>query len=74
MLEENKGGRRWACGLFLQHGSWEKVHEDERHINIVIKLAEEAGLGKNFKCRDYPQKYEKAWNKMCCFTENIQVK
>lgn len=33
-LVENVGGRRWACGLMVELGSWELVHADSRYAPI----------------------------------------
>lgn len=35
-LEENTvEGRRWACQLYRELGSWEKVHNDKRYIEDI---------------------------------------
>lgn len=33
-LVENVGGRRYACGLRLELGSWDAVHADPRYAPI----------------------------------------
>lgn len=33
-LVENVNGRRWACGLMVEHGSWDLVHADPRYAPI----------------------------------------
>lgn len=33
-LVENVAGRRWACGLMVELGSWELVHADPRYAPI----------------------------------------
>jgi len=59
-LEENTvEGRRWACGLYREHGSWEKVYADPRHEPIP------------FRCGDWPQDDLQAriarGNSVCCW-------
>lgn len=34
-LVEHMAGRRWACGLYIEHGSWSKVHQDQRYQRDV---------------------------------------
>jgi hypothetical protein len=48
-------GRRWACGLFREHGSWEKVYTDPRYLTSAAHALMQGrwpGLG----CGDWPQK------------------
>jgi hypothetical protein len=33
-LVENVDGRRWACGLMVELGSWDLVHADPRYAPI----------------------------------------
>ena len=33
-LVENVNGRRWACGLMVELGSWDLVHADPRYAPI----------------------------------------
>ncbi len=35
-LVENVDGRRYACGLFVELGSWDAVEADPRYIPIAI--------------------------------------
>ena len=34
-LVENTAGRRWACGLFVELGSWDAVEADPRYEPIA---------------------------------------
>lgn len=53
-LRTDVPGRRWACGLFVELGSWEAVHADERYRTSEVGqyLAEQYGAG----CGDFPQR------------------
>lgn len=43
-LEENTiEGRRWACGLYRQHGDWDLVHQDQRYLENVRPFWIECG-------------------------------
>jgi len=53
-LEEGTvGGRRWACGLRRELGSWDLVHADVRYIQQVQPVWEQVGLSTN-KCGEWP--------------------
>ena len=43
-------GRRWACGLRRELGSWDRVHVDARYQIVRDRL------GDDFQCGDYPQR------------------
>ena len=53
-LEENTvEGRRWACGLRRELGSWDKVHESDRYKKS--KVGKWFALNHpGFGCGDYP--------------------
>lgn len=39
-LEENTvPGRRWACGLFRELGSWDAVHADPRYEPVKVRMS-----------------------------------
>lgn len=42
-LIENHEGRRFACGLRAELGSWEAVHDDARYAPIAL-IFNEAGV------------------------------
>lgn len=46
-------GRRWACGLYRELGSWDAVHNSATYRDtvapVVLRLA-------NANCGDWPQK------------------
>ena len=44
-------GRRWACGLLVELGSWDKVHSDERYLRDVQPMWTKRGSG---DCGSYP--------------------
>jgi hypothetical protein len=54
-LEENTvPGRRWACGLYRELGSWDKVHSDPRYLASPAArffITRYPGFG----CGDWPQ-------------------
>ena len=53
-LEENTvEGRRWACGLYREHGSWEAVYEDPRYKADVQPMWDEYRRP-NVGCGDWP--------------------
>ena len=52
-LEENTvPGRRWACGLYRELGSWEAVHADDRYPAVRRHLT---AAGITVGCGDWPQ-------------------
>lgn len=52
-LEENTvAGRRWACGLYRQLGSWELVHADPRYAHVKVALN---AYRPNLLCGDWPE-------------------
>lgn len=51
-LRENEGGRRWACGLRLELGSWEAVHADSRYLAEIRPAWDEVGAPDD--CGDFP--------------------
>lgn len=53
-LEENTvPGRRWACGLYRELGSWDKVHSDERYVTQIKPVWESSSLA-GYDCGDWP--------------------
>lgn len=47
-------GRLWACGLYREHGDWEKVYEDPRYLGSpVVQHGLENGHWN--RCGDWPQ-------------------
>jgi hypothetical protein len=44
-LIENHEGRRFACGLRAELGSWEKVHADPRYAPMAIVFEDEGLCG-----------------------------
>lgn len=51
--ERTVPGRRWACGLRRELGSWEAVHADARYLTGVKSYLETTALG-NMDCGDWP--------------------
>ena len=52
-LEQNTvSGRRWACGLRRELGSWDKVHGNKRYLNDVKPVLTEIGV--TVDCGDWP--------------------
>jgi hypothetical protein len=52
-LEENTvEGRRWACRLRRELGSWEKVHGSDRYRKQVRPLLDACGVAQD--CGDWP--------------------
>ena len=49
-LVENQGGRRYACGLFVELGSWAGVESDPRYQPIADHFASPTA------CRDWQPK------------------
>jgi hypothetical protein len=52
LLVEHAGGRRWACSLRLELGSWEAVHADPRYQ--PIREAWQRTRKRPSDCGDYP--------------------
>ena len=48
-------GRRWACGLRRQLGSWEKVHADPGYTTHVRPHWQPQGIA---DCGDWPRQAE----------------
>lgn len=48
--ERTVPGRRWACGLRRELGSWENVHEDSRYVAAVKPTMDRLGV----QCGDWP--------------------
>lgn len=44
-------GRRWACGLRRELGSWDAVHADDRYLTTVRPCWDEVGM---VDCGDWP--------------------
>lgn len=59
-LEENTvPGRRWACGLYREHGTWQAVYQDPQWRTSHIKAwFDETHPG--YGCGDWPQNIPKA--------------
>jgi len=61
-LEENTvEGRRWACGLYVKYGSWDKVYESEEWPDVYSK-SQAVGLREGFRCGDWPYKGQKCYS------------
>ena len=53
-LEEHTvPGRRWACGLYRELGSWARVHADPRYLTHVKPHWENSPL-RGQDCGDWP--------------------
>ena len=51
-IEENTvPGRRWACGLYRVHGSWEAVYQAPEYQSVREKLTQ---FGIVVDCGDWP--------------------
>ena len=48
--EDTVEGRRWACGLMVELGDWEKVIASDRYKKNVAPIFEPLGMN----CRDWP--------------------
>lgn len=46
-------GRRWACGLYRELGSWQKVHIDPRYLQTVKPGWAGTGI-ENYECGQWP--------------------
>ena len=73
-LEENTvEGRRWACGLLRELGSWEKVYRSTRYRRTDAgKWFKKAYPG--FGCGDWPQNITEAIESpggKCCWQDDI---
>jgi hypothetical protein len=54
-LEENTvPGRRWACGLFREHGNWQAVHVDPRYLQTVRPQWQQTPLAGQ-ECGEWPR-------------------
>ncbi len=54
-LEENTvEGRRWTCGLLVEHGPWAVVYETEEYLRDVKPQMDRLGT----QCGDWPPKGE----------------
>jgi hypothetical protein len=51
-LVESTAGRRWACGLRVELGSWAAVHNDERYVTVVRPQWDKVGI---VDCGDWPE-------------------
>ena len=63
-LEENTvAGRRWACGLLRELGSWKAVHRDRRYVKDVQpmwnKFPTNKARGLAMRCGDFPASGER---------------
>ena len=47
--EDTVPGRRWACGLYRELGSWDAVHTDHRYEPVKVFLEPHG-----FLCGDWP--------------------
>jgi hypothetical protein len=47
-------GRRWACGLYRQHGDWQKVHIDPRYLANVKPYWDTTELAGQ-ECGEWPR-------------------
>lgn len=65
-------GRRWACKLYLKHGSWAAVHasEEHRHLRTVHwKGTTMHGM----LCGDWPQEFPVTNEMRCCYETRPEV-
>lgn len=73
-LEENTvPGRRWACGLYREMGSWDAVHKSKEHKDLRNKTWKGTKAYK-LLCGDWPQKMQ-GWDceqtsGACCFSHH----
>jgi hypothetical protein len=51
LLKNAVEGRRWACGLYHELGSWKKVHVDPRYLKNVKPRWKTLGI---VDCGDWP--------------------
>ena len=62
-------GRRWACQLRRELGSWEQVHKDDRYRRKIKPLLTDIGV--NVDCGDWPQQVPSVMNNpamgKCCY-------
>ena len=64
-LEENTvPGRRWACGLFRELGSWGAVHTSSRYLSEVRPKLDAYALP---DCGDWPQTLVPLPKGACCY-------
>lgn len=65
-------GRRWACGLFRELGSWEAVYADARYRGSEAKRFMDR-VFPGFGCGDWPQnipgRLEEGGYGLCCWRE-----
>jgi hypothetical protein len=57
-------GRRWACGLLREYGSWKGVYASEEYRELA------ALRHWDFDCGDWPQELPREWENnrwLCCF-------
>lgn len=59
-LVENAMGRRWACGLRIELGSWDEVHRDPRYLEKVKPVWTRFNVD---DCGDWQAEGQ------CCFAE-----
>lgn len=60
-LRENEGGRRYACGLMLELGSWEAMNADPRYEPI----------GRHWESIGQPFNYCETFNPMFCCRRDL---
>ena len=61
-------GRRWACGLLRERGTWDKVLKDPRYKGAVQALFDTVPELAGMNCRDWPQEYDLQSGR-CCYEE-----
>lgn len=70
-VEENTvDGRRWACGLLVELGDWDKVLTDPRYLTNVQPQFDAIRQLKGMNCRDWPWAYPDVMAKgkgLCCY-------
>jgi len=71
-LEEGTvAGRRWACGLYREHGSWEKVYASAEY-RATAAAASFKVHHPGYGCGDWPQNIPEAIESVsgkCCWQE-----
>lgn len=59
-------GRRWACGLLVELGTWERVHADPRYLAVPAPVWRARGVP---DCGDFRGSADGSILQ-CCFAED----
>jgi hypothetical protein len=51
LVDDKKKGRQWWCGLLVQYGTWDAVHESPEYLQTVKPFYDERGDG---PCGNWP--------------------